>query len=114
MSGAAKGDNVVAYCHFNKHKGTLSAGMIKKHECTKKQCPFLEKYENKPYWIRKQVVNAIKKYKKNDSIGVILVDGHVFFKPNENNLYEFAKKIGKTGKVPEIVYRKEYIANEDL
>lgn len=50
MKNQPCGRNAVAYCHLNAHKGALSKNMLKQHQCLAKQCPFLEKYEDHPYW----------------------------------------------------------------
>lgn len=52
------------YCHNKSHKGYLSVKMIKKHECLRKQCPFLEKYEDHEYWKQRERIKLKKKENK--------------------------------------------------
>lgn len=33
------------YCHCESHRGYLDNGLIKRHNCLKKQCPFFQKYK---------------------------------------------------------------------
>lgn len=54
----------VAYCHCNAHKGNISVKTLKKHECLRKQCPYLEKYEDHDYWRQRQTLKDKKKEKK--------------------------------------------------
>lgn len=51
----------VGYCHCKKHKGRLSVKMLKNHQCLGKQCPFLEKYEDHPYWEQRKKKKEKKK-----------------------------------------------------
>ena len=62
MHGQPSPENSVAYCHVNKHKGRLSVKIMKKHECLKKQCPWLEKLEH-PYWDQRKARKAKKTQK---------------------------------------------------
>lgn len=63
MRGQPPINRSVAYCHCNTHKGRLNARMLKKHQCLGKQCPFLEKYEEHPYWEQRRKKKALKKAK---------------------------------------------------
>ena len=59
---------IVGICHNLIHKGYVTVTLLNKHECIEKECPFLERFENYPFWIRytareKQKAN-IKKAKK--------------------------------------------------
>lgn len=40
----------IGYCHLSKHKGFITKEALKAHDCLGKQCPFLQIYEDKPYW----------------------------------------------------------------
>ena len=51
----------VGYCHNQKHHGALSVKMIKQHQCLGKQCPYLEKIENHPYWKNRAEIKEKKK-----------------------------------------------------
>lgn len=50
MRGQPYKSRSAGYCHSKRHRGRLSAKMIKQHGCLKKQCPCFEKYEEHPYW----------------------------------------------------------------
>lgn len=54
----------IAYCWCDTHKGYLSVKLMKNHECLKKQCAFLEKYEEHPYWIQEKIKKEEKKRRK--------------------------------------------------
>lgn len=64
MKGQPCEENCVAYCHYYKHRGGLSKDMMKQHECLKKGCRYLEKYEDHPYWGKKKYINRQKKENK--------------------------------------------------
>ena len=55
-----------AICHSKVHPGALSAHNLKDHECLVKQCPFLEKCENHPYWTHLAKKKAGKKQKSEE------------------------------------------------
>ena len=42
-------NNVVGFCHFSEHKGSITKALLKSHECVKKGCHYFEKYDV-PYW----------------------------------------------------------------
>ena len=64
MQGQPSKENAVAYCHNKSHKGLLTVKMMKNHECLRKQCPFLEKYEDRPYWEERILKKQKKKLQK--------------------------------------------------
>lgn len=43
--------NIVGFCHIQTHPGKLTKNLLREHECLEKKCPFLEKYEDSPFWI---------------------------------------------------------------
>lgn len=53
----------LGYCHNKIHTGFLNHKQIIEHECTKKNCPYFNKYEDHPFWIEKK---KRKEAKKND------------------------------------------------
>ena len=59
INGESLKNDPVGYCHCNKHKGYLTAADWREHECQKKNCCWLEKNDNHPYW--KQLENEKKK-----------------------------------------------------
>ena len=52
----------VAYC--KRHGCHLTCNTLKKHECLKKQCHFLDKHEQHDYWRQRAQKKAIKKINK--------------------------------------------------
>ena len=53
MRGQPPKENAVAFCHNKSHRGLLSKKMMKKHECLKKQCPYLSRLDTEyatRYW----------------------------------------------------------------
>ena len=42
--------NIVGYCHFSEHKGQMTKTLVQSHNCFKKECHYLEKYKDSPYW----------------------------------------------------------------
>lgn len=42
--------NIVGYCHFSEHKGQITKTLVQSHDCFKKECHYLEKYKDNPYW----------------------------------------------------------------
>ena len=57
-------DRAVGYCHNPKHMGYLSLRNLKKHKCLAKQCKYLHKYEENPYWEERERIKAEKKARK--------------------------------------------------
>lgn len=56
---------LVGYCHYKLHKGYISLNILKDHRCVKKDCPFLEKFEDHAYWItEKRIKKAVEKHKQ--------------------------------------------------
>ena len=51
----------VGYCRC--HNAALTVKTLKGHECLKKQCNALKKYEDHSYWTEREVMKARKKSK---------------------------------------------------
>lgn len=43
-------DTAVGYCMYYKHEGNINARHVMNHECLKKNCPHLIKYEHCKFW----------------------------------------------------------------
>ena len=56
---------IIGYCHFPGHKGGITKKILEEHECLKKECTFLEKYEDNPYWSALEKMQAAKKERRN-------------------------------------------------
>lgn len=54
--------NPPAYCR--RHCGYLTVKEMKRHECLRKQCRHLCKYEH-PYWQQREIMKAKKQEKRN-------------------------------------------------
>lgn len=65
FKGQTTKENAVGYCHNPKHLGYLSLKNLKKHKCLGKQCRYLHKYEDHPYWKERELKKADKKARKN-------------------------------------------------
>lgn len=57
-------ERAIGYCHNPKHMGYLSLKNMKNHKCLAKQCRYLHKYEDHPYWAEKERKKAEKKARK--------------------------------------------------
>ena len=105
MGGQTNKDNAIAYCHHAKHNGYLNEKLIKQHDCLNKRCPYLHKYEEKPYWIKRQIKSALKKYHKNNDQGYIMINGKAIKCDNIDWLYNFARdEMLECDQIPEITY----------
>ena len=51
----------IGYCKY--HGAVLTARTLKRHECLKKQCNALTKYEQHSYWKEREVLKSRKKSK---------------------------------------------------
>lgn len=52
--------NVIGYCHCALHEGALNKRLLDEHECLKKGCRYLQKYEERPFWIERENRRAEK------------------------------------------------------
>lgn len=52
----------VGYC--KRHGCHLTCNTLKKHECLRKQCHFLDKHEENDYWRQREQKKALKKASK--------------------------------------------------
>jgi hypothetical protein len=58
-------NKAVGYCYH--HCAALTVKTLKGHECLKKQCNALKKYEDHDYWRQREVVKERRKAKKQTS-----------------------------------------------
>ena len=54
----------IGYCHCIAHKGALTQQLLKKHKCTQKCCPYLERNIIHPYWEKRRQNRENAKLKK--------------------------------------------------
>lgn len=62
----AKRKTIIGYCHNQIHRGSITVKLLQEHSCLEKECPFLQKLEDRPFWANLNQQNAEKaKNKKN-------------------------------------------------
>lgn len=105
MAGQPDAQNAIAFCHNPNHVGYLNENLMKKHECLEKQCIYLDKFEEKSYWIKRSIKQALRKLHKNDGMGYIVINERKFLTDSFDKLYKVCQlEKNKTGKVPAIGY----------
>ena len=63
-------NKAVGYCHY--HKAALTVKTMKCHECLKKQCDALKKYEEHDFWRQHEQKKERRKAKKQTTLSVIM------------------------------------------
>ena len=58
--------NIAGTCHNNIHKGYLDIKLIKQHDCINKKCPFLERFEDYPFWINQANLAREKAHRRRE------------------------------------------------
>ena len=56
----------VGYCHLYAHQGILTTRLLKKHKCLSKNCPYIEKNQEHPYWEQRQRIKQKAKQNKKE------------------------------------------------
>ena len=59
-----KDNNVIGYCSYKLHKGCVTKKLLKDHQCLEKNCPFLQKYKDVPYWKEREKAIQSKNQRK--------------------------------------------------
>lgn len=66
---------LVGKCHNKLHKGYLTVELLRKHQCIEKNCVFIEKFEDYPFWKKyrnqqqqKLALKTAKKTKKQNEV----------------------------------------------
>ena len=86
MKGAPKDETRVAFCRYSKHFGNLSEN--------------LRKYEEKSFWIKRKITNALKK-KNKKGYGFIVINDDRYATNDFGTLYRVAvKEVELTGGQP--------------
>lgn len=57
-------NSLVGYCHCSKHKGYVTVNLLKNHDCINKNCFYLEKFEDYPFWIHLMNAQKTKEQRK--------------------------------------------------
>lgn len=55
-------DNVAAYCSY--HRCNITVKQMRCKECLQKQCKYLKKNEEHPYWKQREVMKQKRKERK--------------------------------------------------
>ena len=90
-----KESKIIGFCHCRLHKGYLNASILKEHECLRKNCFYLEKYEDRPFWVQREKAkeNKLKSKEKMKALGFS------YFKVNDGeNCDDLLKKINEAKK----------------
>ena len=61
-----KRESPVGYCHYHLHRGYVDAAIMKEHGCLKKQCKYLQKNKNHPYWEKREERKKLRKKRKKE------------------------------------------------
>ena len=64
MDGVPRKKLPVGYCRFSGHRGLLDVGLLKKKQCLRKQCRYLQRFENHEYWEYRRQKRLDKKARK--------------------------------------------------
>lgn len=57
-------NSLVGYCHNEAHKGFLTVTIMNEHDCINKECFYFEKFEDYPFWRKKQRKEKQEKLRK--------------------------------------------------
>ncbi len=107
FKGQSNEKNAIGYCHYNIHKGYLTETLLKQHACIAKECPYLERYEYKTYWIKREIKKVVKKYRRHENKGVIMINDLSYKTDNEDSLLLFYRLALKETNVKPII---KYVA----
>lgn len=55
---------IVGWCHNHLHKGAVNRSLLEEHDCLGKQCPFLEKNRESPFWEAMEAERLAKEARK--------------------------------------------------
>ena len=106
MVGQSNYENAVGFCHHAKHVGYLNERLLKQHDCLGKQCKFLERYRYRSFWIKRDIISALKKKSKN-ACGSVYVNSVKMEKDNVNHILTYClKQLIETGTVPVIEFKE--------
>lgn len=61
---------IVGYCHYYKHKGTVTKKILKNHKCVIKDCHYFEKYADNSYWKNVEQKKAIQLKKRETALRI--------------------------------------------
>ena len=71
----ARRGNIIGYCHYAAHAGKLTRAILQRHRCIEKNCRFLERYTDVPFWTereRKKNAKTLAKQRKKKQKAVLL------------------------------------------
>lgn len=55
--------NIAGFCYNKTHRGYLNIDLLQRHDCVNKNCPFLKKFEDYPYWTGRAAIKRENKKK---------------------------------------------------
>ena len=92
----------IGYCFCDTHRGYISKELLKSHKCLQKQCPFLRKNEEHPYWNDREKRREDKKLKKfmsktytNEEMALLICSQLFEFKSDVKAKDKLIEDIGK-------------------
>ena len=59
-----KRKNIIGWCRHTIHKGAVNKSILKKHDCLGKNCPYLERNDQSPFWANLEQQAAQKEKQK--------------------------------------------------
>ena len=93
---------VIGCCHSRLHPGKLTKKLLEEHDCLGKQCPFLEKYEDAPFWQKqreRQITKAKAKQQKREKKAMLSAKDAYFAKLRD----DFQRLADATGSPMDII-----------
>ena len=80
---------IVGFCYCDTHKGYITVNLMKSHDCLGKECPFLHRFEDFPYWERYKNVARQREIQKRQK------RQKAFIKKKEENRLEIIKNMAQ-------------------
>ena len=60
LDGVNRNDKPCGFCHCHLHRGYVSSDLLKKHNCTGRECKYFTRYNDSPYFIDRYRRNIAK------------------------------------------------------
>lgn len=117
-----KQKRILGWCHHRIHKGAVTRTIMKQHDCLGKNCPYLERNANSPYWAnlvaqkkakenRKEKIRAQKQQQaaEEEHLIQLLESWQSYLDDMESDMY-----IVRVAKVAPSVYRIFYVSDNSF
>jgi len=62
------GTKIIGYCWCSIHKGYLTVPLLRQHDCLGKQCRFLQRFDDTPFWVERAKMKTKRKEGKEGSL----------------------------------------------